>query len=408
MSDIKESKTDNAMEVESEDKPVVDEHARDPLLDIAEWRFVLEQPDDVFSLDDKKAAKDSLMTAVKEKSMTLYYQDTCAALGWDVDQKLVASLKEANDKELVELEAAIEEAKKNAGDTEVREASLKKADFFARIGDKDRALTEYNDTLEKTVGQGLKIDIELTLIRFGLFINDMDVVKTHIEKTRHMVETGGDWERRNLLKVYEGVYSIIIRDFERAASLLLDSVSTFTCYKLTTYNQFIFYAVVCSVISLDRVTLKKKVVSQPEILSCYHEIDNIESFVESLYRCRYKDFFQALVDMTPQFKRDRFFSAHYGYFMREVRVVVYKQYLQAYKSVKLQSMADAFGVSAAFLDKELSRFIASGRLNCKIDKVNLVIETNRPDAKNAQYNSTIKQGDLLLNRIQKLAKIVSF
>ena len=34
----------------------------------------------------------------------------------------------------------------------------------------------------------------------------------------------------------------------------------------------------------------------------------------------------------------------------------------------LQMMASAFGVSAAFLDDELSDFIAAGRLNCKIDK----------------------------------------
>ena len=35
-----------------------------------------------------------------------------------------------------------------------------------------------------------------------------------------------------------------------------------------------------------------------------------------------------------------------------------------------------------------------------------VIETTRPDAKNAQYQAAIKQGDLLLNRLQKLSKVV--
>ena len=39
----------------------------------------------------------------------------------------------------------------------------------------------------------------------------------------------------------------------------------------------------------------------------------------------------------------------------------------------------------AALCRELSRFIAVGRLNCKIDKVAGVVETNRPDAKNALY-----------------------
>jgi 26S proteasome regulatory subunit N7 len=55
---------------------------------------------------------------------------------------------------------------------------------------------------------------------------------------------------------------------------------------------------------------------------------------------------------------------------------------------------------------ELSRFISSGRLHCKIDRVSMVVETNRPDSRNAQYHAVTKQGDLLLNRIQKLSRVV--
>jgi hypothetical protein len=95
------------------------------------------------------------------------------------------------------------------------------------------------------------------------------------------------------------------------------------------------------------------------------------------------------------------------------------------------------------VSSELSRFIAAGRLNCKIDKVGGIVETNRcvsvlfaitpwrarfdadrprppalvlfvvrcccrPDAKNTQYSAVIKQGDLLLNRIQKLSKLSAY
>ena len=35
-----------------------------------------------------------------------------------------------------------------------------------------------------------------------------------------------------------------------------------------------------------------------------------------------------------------------------------------------------------------------------------IIETNRPDLKNALYLDTIKKGDALLNRIQKLSKVI--
>jgi len=37
--------------------------------------------------------------------------------------------------------------------------------------------------------------------------------------------------------------------------------------------------------------------------------------------------------------------------IRELRVLVYAQFLESYKSVRLQSMAQAFGVSVDFLDK---------------------------------------------------------
>jgi len=90
-----------------------------------------------------------------------------------------------------------------------------------------------------------------------------------------------------------------------------------------------------------------------------------------------------------------------------MKVIAYTQMLESYRSVQIESMANAFGVTMEFLDKELSRFIASGRLHCKIDKVGGVVETNRTDSKNSQYQATIKSGDHLLNRIQKLSRVIN-
>jgi len=45
-----------------------------------------------------------------------------------------------------------------------------------------------------------------------------------------------------------------------------------------------------------------------------------------------------------------------------------RQFLEAYKSVTLESMAQAFGVSPAFMDAELAEFIVAGRVSAKIDK----------------------------------------
>jgi len=54
---------------------------------------------------------------------------------------------------------------------------------------------------------------------------------------------------------------------------------------------------------------------------------------------------------------------HYGYFIREIRIVAYKQYLQSYSSVKLSSMSESFGVSVEFLDTyAVLAVLASGLL----------------------------------------------
>jgi len=133
----------------------------------------------------------------------------------------------------------------------------------------------------------------------------------------------------------------------------------------------------------------------------------LEKMMTSLYKCCYKDFFAALVDVVEQLHLDPALAPHARYFLRQSRVVAYTQYLESYYTVELTSMAATFGVGVPFLDGELSELVACGRLSCKIDKVKGVVCSNRPDNKNALYQKTIKQGDALLNRIQKLSRVIT-
>ena len=74
------------------------------------------------------------------------------------------------------------------------------------------------------------------------------------------MEKGGDWERKNKLKVYEGIYNLIIRDLASAAKLFVDVLPTFNCPEVISYETLVFYAVITAIISVDRLTLKKKVI----------------------------------------------------------------------------------------------------------------------------------------------------
>jgi 26S proteasome regulatory subunit N7 len=338
--------------------------------------------------------------------MTKFYLEVCEQFKLEVNHQWVEEINKENEVKLKEFEDKIEDAVKNLGETEVRECHLAKSEFLLRTGDKAGSETSYRITADKTVGSGQRLDIIFTLIRIGFFYNDKDLIKRNIQKAKSMIEQGGDWDRRNRLKVYEAYYLLSIRQFKTSAELFLDTLATFSSEELFSYEKNVFYTVITSIVSLDRVSLKEKVVDSPDVNTVIKTIPHLNEFLRSFYNSDYALFFSSLAHITEAMKEEEFCHEHVYYFAREMRVRAYKQYLQSYRSVQLKSMAAAFGVSSEFIDRELSRFISIGKLDCKIDAVGGIIETIRPDTKNAHYHNTIKQGDLLLNRIQKLSRVI--
>lgn len=94
----------------------------------------------------------------------------------------------------------------------------------------------------------------------------------------------------------------------------------------------------------------------------------------------------------------------------------YKQILAAYRSLSLDYMAKSFGVSTNFIEDEVAKFAAAGRLQCKIDSVAGAVVTSNyisdaPEVsldRNILYQQTVKKGDILLNRLKKLARVMDF
>jgi hypothetical protein len=74
-----------------------------------------------------------------------------------------------------------------------------------------------------------------------------------------LIDEGGDWDRRNRLKVYTSLHFLSIRQFKRGGELLLDALSTFTATGLLSYNEFVGLTVIANTLGLKRVDLKKKV-----------------------------------------------------------------------------------------------------------------------------------------------------
>jgi len=376
---------------------------KNPDLHLAQLKFRL-------GLNDFKNDKDmteELTKAIEKDNMAKFYEECCHDLGWKMDKSMLERMKKENETQLKTLNEAIDEAETSMGETEIREANLKKAEYLSRIGDKEEAVKAFTKTYDKTVSLGQRLDLVFHNIRLGLFYIDHSLITRNLEKAKSLIEEGGDWDRRNRLKVYEGVYSMAVRDFKKAAQLFLDTISTFTSYELMDYQRFVGYTVLVCMIALPRNDLRTKVVKGSEIQEVMHSSPDLRSYLNSLYECQYHTFFQKLSWVEEELRHDRLLAPHYRYYVREMRILAYTQLLESYRSLTLQYMATAFGVSTEFMDKELSRFITAGRLHCKIDKVGGIVETNRPDSKNWQYQAVVKQGDILLNRVQKLSRVIN-
>eukprot|EP00735_Rhodelphis_limneticus_P007163 TRINITY_DN1966_c0_g1::TRINITY_DN1966_c0_g1_i1::g.22933::m.22933 TRINITY_DN1966_c0_g1::TRINITY_DN1966_c0_g1_i1::g.22933 ORF type:complete len:401 (+),score=100.62,sp/Q93Y35/PSMD6_ARATH/48.02/5e-121,RPN7/PF10602.4/1.3e-53,PCI/PF01399.22/1.6e+03,PCI/PF01399.22/1.1e+03,PCI/PF01399.22/1.5e-16,FeoC/PF09012.5/1.2e+04,FeoC/PF09012.5/0.071 TRINITY_DN1966_c0_g1_i1:182-1204(+) len=339
--------------------------------------------------------------------MAPYYELVCNEFNLPIDQTLLDSLKAANTEELNEIDKKIKDAEESLTESDVRKHLVEKSNFYSRIGDKTKSIEACEETLKKSVSMSQKLDVVMQIIRIALAFEDGPMTASLIDRAKKMIEEGGDWERRNRLKVYEGYHALRCRDFRKAADLFIDALPTFTATEVASYNTIVFYGVVTAMTSFKRPELKTKVVNSPEVLAALHEVPNLQPYLQSLYSCNYKQFMISLSQIINMLLVDQNISRHTAYYYRIIRQVAFSQFLESYQTVTLDSMARSFGVSVDFLDAELSRMIGSGKLTARIDKVTGLVETNRPDSKNAMYQRMIKNGDLLLNRIQKLGRVIN-
>lgn len=193
--------------------------------------------------------------------------DTSVVLPWD--ESLYEELIKDNERELAEIQKEEDEARREAGDTELSAAQGKRAELYARIGDKEKALEEFEKLIDKTSILATKIDLVLNIVRIGLFFDDKVLTKKSIERAQNLIAEGGDWERKNRLKSYQGLHLITIRAYNLAAPLLLDSLSTFTSTELCSYSQLVVYATLAGTVALPRRDFKTQVVDAPEIRAVF-------------------------------------------------------------------------------------------------------------------------------------------
>jgi len=154
------------------------------------------------------------------------------------------------DAKVSEFEARRKEAEEREGQTEVRDAIFDKAQFLKdEAQDFPWAEKVFREAYEKTGGASRKMEILFEILLMNLDKYDMENIKKDIATCKELVDQGADWDKKNKLKIFEGVYCMLTRDFKKAAELFLSNVATFTCTELMDYNDFIFYTIIMAMVT---------------------------------------------------------------------------------------------------------------------------------------------------------------
>ena len=356
-----------------------------------------------YSAQRKSEDLDKLISEIRENQMGPFYQQLCSNFEIQPDQSLIDEYEKANRQSHEELQKALEDAQTLQSEEDVRVAFQNLALFFLKIGDWDEAKKYLESLYSKTVALGQKIDVVFCQMRLAFWINDLGIFKELLDQARKLITKGGDWERKNRLKVYEGLYLCTQRKFIEASELFISTLSTFTATELLSYEDFIYRVVLLSVLSLSRAEFGKRIDHAMEVRAADESVHELLS----LYHLNYSQFFDALAKAQERLSCDIWFAQHLSYLIKELRVKAYSQFLEPYEALQIIAMAQAFQVTPDFIESEMRRFIFGRKLNAKIDRVTGTIHTNPPDSRSDKMREALKKGEALVTRLQKLGRLLS-
>ena len=306
---------------------------------------------------------------------------------------------------LSEIETKMLKAEEDSDEIVIRDLTAQKGDRYLEFGDKERHREFYLKAYEKAVGASKKLDYLMVVLHSYYEANMMDLFFSTFEKCKNLNQDDGDWEKKNKLNIYEGIIEILRRNLRQAAFLFIGSINTFNATEIISFETLVCYSSILGLITLGRKEFKEKIINSSEVLGVYLDNTSMSDFVESIYYGKYSQVFTQLLKLNDTvLTSDRFLKVHRKFIVRQLRIKIFTQYLQSYKTVKLDRMAQDFGVSANFLDEELYSLISNDDLACKVDKVNNVVESSHPDSQLKDLKDIIKNGDKLLEQIHKLAK----
>lgn len=307
--------------------------------------------------------------------------------------------------QLLAAEERIAAAGQGEGDLELRDALAAKAELHRAHGDEENFRRLYVQAAEKTPGAAKQLDFQLAVLH-SYFAEGRAEAAEWLRLCQRLNAETADWEKKNKLAVYEGLLALQQRELARAARLFLGCVNTFNAGEVLPFEQLVGYAALLGLLTLPRREVAEKVVESAEVRAVLNDCPPLNDLLLALYRSRYGQFFPALLAVVEGVVRpDPRLRPLEPLLLGRARLAVYAQYLEAYRTVRLEKMARDFGLSPAFLDRELAGLIAARKLHCRIDLLAGTVESSPANQRMTLTAELLAKADGVAERLSQLVAL---
>lgn len=376
---------------------------QEPSLRLFEIDHLLSLDDEVVKADEKTALRAEAKELIIKHDIKFYAEKL---LKDDPELTTIIETIEKHKKEKYEkFQEQIVTHEETGNEQDIIDVEIDKVKYACAILEDAAVIdTMITETLAKTKSNQTRIQFYFYQAKYALSVRNFALFSTNIDKLAGLVEKDGDWDARNRFNVYSGLNSLLQSNFTAAAPSFIAVIPTFSSTDIIGLDEAMVIAMYLGVITLSRKDLIDKLVESPEIIQTLVNHPLPQSFLETLYQCQYSKFYTLLPQIHTALLRSPYLGPIAARYLKEARVVSYRQFLTAFQIVKIDAFAKTFGVSPDFLEKDICSLIGTGRLNCTINAVERVLELQRTQNKNTQFTQIIQQADVIVNKVNKLTQ----
>lgn len=212
----------------------------------------------VVAIEEEVLVPKLTIKTLTDKAIKLDYTSAKLTLG-ELKEKLVEKVELPADKQFFVLNGVVY-GRDGASDTllisqlpgfKTPETIL--AEFKAHEEEKERRKNNPSESNESSTSISIVKGIEDLLPVLYLFHYEP------VAKAVDPLEIATDWDQKNRLKFFKGIFALAERDLQSAAKFLVEALPTFEETGFMAYKELVKYAVISSAVAFDRPALKSKV-----------------------------------------------------------------------------------------------------------------------------------------------------